>query len=51
MNRHIVIARELTKVYEQVIRGEVLDLIDKVEKKPLKGEMVLIIKGLCDKDE
>lgn len=50
-NRHIVIARELTKVYEQVIRGEVLDLIDKVEKKPLKGEMVLIIKGLCDKDE
>ena len=50
-NREMIIARELTKIYEQVIRGKVSDLINLVENKPLKGEIVLIIKGLEEKND
>ena len=50
-NRYVVIARELTKVYEEVIRGNVIDLIDKIEKKPLKGEIVLLIKSKKEEEE
>lgn len=45
-NRYVVIAREITKMYEEVIRGNVVDLIVQLEKKSIKGEIVLIIKGL-----
>lgn len=45
-NRYVVIARELTKIYEELIRGNVTDLIERLEKKPIKGEIVLIIKGI-----
>ena len=49
--RYVVIARELTKVYEEVIRGSVSELIEKIEKKPLKGEIVLLIKAKKEEDE
>ncbi|WP_067139735.1 16S rRNA (cytidine(1402)-2'-O)-methyltransferase [Oceanivirga salmonicida] len=45
-NRYVVIAREITKMYEEVIRGYVEELIEKLETKPIKGEIVLIIKEL-----
>lgn len=45
-NRYVVIARELTKIYEEIIRGEISEIIEKLEKKPIKGEIVLIIKGI-----
>ncbi|WP_068269226.1 16S rRNA (cytidine(1402)-2'-O)-methyltransferase [Caviibacter abscessus] len=47
-DRYVVIARELTKVYEEVLRGNVSELIQKLEKKAIKGEIVLIIKSLED---
>ena len=50
-NRYVVIARELTKIYEEVIRGNVTDLIEKIEKKPLKGEIVLLIKSKKEEEE
>lgn len=50
-NRYVVITRELTKVHEEVIRGSVTDLIDKIEKKPLKGEIVLLIKSKKEEEE
>ena len=40
--REITIARELTKVYEEVIQGKIEDLINR----EFKGECVLIIKKL-----
>ena len=49
--RYVVITRELTKVYEEVIRGSVSELIEKIEKKPLKGEIVLLIKAKKEEDE
>ena len=41
-NRKAVIARELTKKYEEVIRGELKELIN---VGPLKGEIVLLVEG------
>ena len=40
-NRKIVLARELTKIHEEFIRGEIDDVISKVDE--LKGEMVILI--------
>lgn len=42
-NRYIVLARELTKVYEEVMRGNVSDILDEIEGKNIKGEFVVII--------
>lgn len=42
-NRYMVIARDLTKKYEEYIRGNVLDIINM--NLELKGEMVLIVSG------
>ena len=40
-NRQIVLAREITKIHEEFIRGNISEVIEKAEN--LKGEMVLII--------
>ena len=40
-DRKVVIARELTKIHEEFLRGNIQELIDKCEN--IKGEMVLII--------
>lgn len=42
-NRRLVLARELTKIHEEFIRGTIDELIEKVDT--LKGEMVIIIEG------
>lgn len=49
--RYVVITRELTKIYEEVIRGNVSELIESIEKKPLKGEIVLLIKSKNEKED
>lgn len=46
--RYVVITRELTKIYEEVIRGDISDVIGQLEKKPLKGEIVLFIRSVSD---
>lgn len=40
-NRHIVLARELTKQYEEFLRGTASEILEVVSE--IKGEMVLII--------
>lgn len=42
-HRKIVIARELTKKFEEFIRGTPLSLKGKWDKKPPKGEIILLI--------
>ncbi len=39
----VVIARELTKIYEEYIRGTVQEILSKLKEKKLKGEMVILI--------
>ena len=42
-DRKIVLAREITKIHEEFIRGNIDDLIEKTQG--IKGEIVLIIEG------
>jgi len=41
--RRIVLAREITKIHEEFIRGNIEEIIQKCEN--LKGEMILLIEG------
>lgn len=47
-NREVVIVREITKIYEEILRGRTKELLEKLENKTIKGEIVLIIKGVND---
>lgn len=42
-DRKLVLARELTKIHEEFIRGTIEEIIDK--SRDLKGEMIIIIEG------
>jgi 16S rRNA (cytidine1402-2'-O)-methyltransferase len=42
-DRHIVIARELTKVYEEMIRGRTAEVIAQLEDRTIKGEITLLV--------
>ena len=46
--RKAVIARELTKINEEYIRGTLLELVQ-IEEETLKGEMVVLIEGNKEK--
>ncbi len=39
---YVVIAREITKQFEEVLRGTLTELIDKITVRPLKGEIVVL---------
>ncbi|MFC1546328.1 16S rRNA (cytidine(1402)-2'-O)-methyltransferase [bacterium] len=41
---NIVLARELTKIHEQIFRGKIKECIEYFENKKIKGEIVIIIK-------
>jgi len=42
-NKKICICRELTKVYETIIRGNIEEVINYFNNKPIKGEIVIVI--------
>lgn len=44
-NLRVVVAREITKKFEQVFRGEIGKVIEEIEKSPIKGEFVVIAEG------
>ncbi|HLR34563.1 MAG TPA: 16S rRNA (cytidine(1402)-2'-O)-methyltransferase [Tissierellales bacterium] len=44
-NRKISVSREITKVYEETIRGTVEEVLNSFQEKELKGEFVLTIEG------
>jgi 16S rRNA (cytidine1402-2'-O)-methyltransferase len=43
--RSAVIARELTKVHEEFLRGDLAELLVRARRTPLRGEMTLLIGG------
>ena len=45
-NRHIVLTRELTKINEEILRGEVEEVAHQLKSKSIKGEITLLIQGL-----
>jgi 16S rRNA (cytidine1402-2'-O)-methyltransferase len=44
-NKKVILGRELTKMFEQVVRGEISEILAYFENNPskLKGEFVIII--------
>jgi 16S rRNA (cytidine1402-2'-O)-methyltransferase len=44
-DREMVLTRELTKVYEEVIRGKVSEIQTQIGERKLKGEITLVISG------
>ncbi len=44
-DRDVVVARELTKIFEELSRGKASDVLKKYEAKAPKGEVTILIKG------
>ena len=44
-DRQVSISRELTKMYEETIRGKVSEVLNHFEAKPPKGEFVIVVQG------
>ena len=45
-DREISISKELTKIFESTTRGRIKDLMPEYKNKKLKGEFVIVVKGL-----
>ncbi|HBF35840.1 MAG TPA: 16S rRNA (cytidine(1402)-2'-O)-methyltransferase [Firmicutes bacterium] len=43
--RRAVVARELTKIYEEFIRGSLSEIIENLSRRELKGEFTLLVEG------
>jgi len=44
-NRQVAIARELTKLHEEVIRGRISEVLARLSDVELKGELVVVLEG------
>ena len=44
-DRQVSVSRELTKLYEETVRGTAKDVLGHYESKPPKGEIVIIVAG------
>lgn len=44
-DRPIVLAREITKRYEEYLRGDLTDVLTRIGEGPVKGELVLLFEG------
>lgn len=50
-NRKVSLSRELTKHYEETIRGDMEHLLKVLDERELKGEMILVIEGASETKE
>ncbi len=44
-NRRAVVARELTKKFEEIFRGDLAAILKKLENRSVKGEITVIVEG------
>ncbi len=44
-DRQVSVSRELTKMYEETVRGTLLEVFNHFDKKPPKGEIVMVVGG------
>lgn len=50
-NRQACVAREISKKFEQFMRGSIEDILERIEGKTVKGEIVIIVAGKRDADD
>jgi 16S rRNA (cytidine1402-2'-O)-methyltransferase len=48
--RRAVVARELTKLHEEVRRGGLAELADQAEASPVRGEVVIVVAGSTEEE-
>ena len=48
-DRNLVLARELTKIHEEFIRGKVSEILNKIDE--IKGEFVILIEGSTESEK
>ncbi len=48
-DRRIAVARELTKLYEEIFRGDIRDAISHFSGGPVQGEVTLVVSGNTEK--
>jgi 16S rRNA (cytidine1402-2'-O)-methyltransferase len=46
VDRRVAVARELTKLHQEVVRGTVSEVLERLAERTLKGEVTLVIEGL-----
>lgn len=46
LDRQVSISRELSKMYEETIRGSINNVLKMVKERNLKGEMVIVLEGV-----
>ena len=44
-DRQVSVSRELTKLYEETIRGTATEVLEHYTNKPPKGEIVIVVAG------
>lgn len=49
-DRRICVARELTKMFEEVQRGRLSEVLERLEESKIAGEYVIVIEGALEKD-
>lgn len=49
-NRNIAIAREITKVYEEFIRGKAESVSEALQNETVKGECCILIEGIAEEE-
>ena len=49
-NRQVALCRELTKLYEEIKRGSLEEVIEELKDTNIKGEFVIVLQGLTDEE-
>lgn len=44
-NRRAALVREITKIYEEAIRGDLDQILEEIRSRKIKGEVVLVVEG------
>lgn len=44
-DRKVVVGREMTKIYEEIIRGKLSDVVNDFSTRTIKGEFVVVLEG------
>ena len=49
--RRVVVGREMTKVYEEIVRGNASEILEHFKEKKIRGEIVIAIEGRLKNDK